>query len=212
MDWVEVEEESREAADKKAVEIMDVEGVESLEIEQVKVVRKFMGMGGRICKLRVRVKPDAPDEIQPTEIMDNVPADKRDEPEERTDVAITTDPSPAVEEPVAPPSAASNRQTGDEIVTFDSLYRPWITGGPGGIHIPKKGKGYAARLYNPDPLADLEPASNKKEKAPDRKEPQETFTPAVYENAEDSTVSEQAMEKALEFLHEINSPAESEST
>ncbi|VAX24740.1 hypothetical protein MNBD_NITROSPINAE02-200, partial [hydrothermal vent metagenome] len=58
MDWIEIEGETKEEVESKALEALKMEDINALEIEEVKVIRKFLGMGGKTIKIRARVKAD----------------------------------------------------------------------------------------------------------------------------------------------------------
>ncbi len=216
MDWIEIEGETKEEVESKALEILKMEDINALEIEEVKVVRKFLGMGGKTIKIRARVKSESveTDETNETaEVDDRMDERQNDEaPPAAAPLAVVTGLVEPETEPAKP--VEENAPSGDlpesaeEIVTFESKYRPWVAEGAGGIHIPKQGKGYGGKLYDPKPLSDpqeVKRPSRRPDEDGDRVEERETreeeeFSPTVYEEDAKSPVPEEAKRMAMEFV------------
>lgn len=198
MDWIEVEGGTREEAEKKALEILKAADLDSIEIEEIKVIRKFMGVGGRTHKIRARHKvteaPQAP-QYGVGETVSGEPPPKvieEEKPEE------------------APPEKHEEKSTEmgempEDIVTFESKYRPWVAEGPGGALIPLKGRGYGGRLYHPEPLGDPAPPQDKAAgpAADTRQSDEIDFAPPVYKDEETSPVSDEVKAQAVEFIQKI---------
>ena len=199
MEWVEIEGATRAEAEAKALERFGVSDLESLEIEEVKVIRKFLGMGGRVCKLKVRLKEEEPEAaVEREEIVEEPVSAPEPEPERLEEE------EPEEERVSAPP---------DDIVTMESKYRPWVSGGPGGVVIPrsKRRRAYGGKLYNPEPFAEeaeeeAAVVSREAEEAVEEERGagfEEEFVPAEYEDAEDSIISEETKRRAVEFVRQV---------
>ncbi|MGK7345308.1 MAG: RNA-binding cell elongation regulator Jag/EloR [Candidatus Nitrospinota bacterium M3_3B_026] len=206
MDWVEIEKATKEEAEAEAMRLLGVESLDGLEIQEMKVTRKFLGMGGKTYKIRARLKESAqePEEAAMEHYGQGEEIEQEEytpEPEEEAAEA----PEEAPERPAAPETPP------DEVVTMDSKFRPWVNEGPAGVVIPRKGRGYGRRLYNPEPFTEEEAAAPKvmEKRAPARpreeeeEEREEEFVPPVFEDAEDSPVSEETRRKAVEFIQQI---------
>ncbi|VAX19889.1 RNA-binding protein Jag, partial [hydrothermal vent metagenome] len=132
------------------------------------------------------------------------------EPEAKQVEPATEQAQPAEEKA----ALADQPDSGDEVVTFESKYRPWVAEGASGICIPKQGKGYGGKLYDPRPLSD--PQEVKKEsRRPDEAgyraqerggHEEEEFIPTVYEEDENSTITEDVKRMAMDFVgHTVKS-------
>ncbi len=190
MEWVEIEAATRAKAEAKALEVFGTDDINSLEIEEVKVTRKFLGMGGKVVKLRARRKEVEEEEIVEEEIA------TEEEPEE-----TMVESSPAVEE-----VKEEKEEFKEEVITQDSKYRPWVAEGPSGVVIPRSGKGYGRRLYSMEPsMSERVSASSKK---PSKTPPaaaieeveEEEFVPEVYEDFKDSPITEESRARAVDFI------------
>lgn len=200
MDWVEIEKATKEEAEAEAMRLLGAESLDGIEIQEMKVTRKFLGMGGKTYKIKARLKEAAP----PREEDEAGEEEPREEREEEY-AAVPERREEEMERPAAPETPP------DEVVTMDSKFRPWVTEGPAGVVMPRKGRGYGRRLYNPEPFAGEEEEAAAPEtptRAPARAREEEEareedFVPPVFEDAEDSPVSEETRRKAVEFIRQV---------
>ncbi len=72
MDWVEVEGKTYADAEAKLLETFGETDIGKLEIENVKVKRMFLGMGGRTVKLKGRLKEAPPTQETEKEVVDEL--------------------------------------------------------------------------------------------------------------------------------------------
>lgn len=190
MDWVEVEGASMEEAEAKALETLGVSDKSGVEFEEVKVVRRFLGMGGKSVKLRARLKEAAPEVVEEEQAVEVEEIIEAPEVEEKEEVPARAETPP------------------DEMVTMESRYRPWVTEGPGGVVVPRKKRSYGGRLYNSEPFAEEEeapaaPAALVEEREEEVQYEEEEFVPSVYEDVEDSPISEETRQKAVDFIKRL---------
>ena len=89
MEWIEAEGQTKEEAREKALVALGVDDIELVEIQEQKVVRKFMGMGGRIVKIKARLKSAEQDE--PDEEPEDMTKPHPTEPVEEEVVTIAED-------------------------------------------------------------------------------------------------------------------------
>jgi spoIIIJ-associated protein len=203
MEWLEFEGETQEAAIAKALKALGAQAPDQIETQDVKVTRKFMGMGGRIYKIKARLKQNEPDQAQES-------AHKGESA--RDDHHSTREPERArkPKEPKETPPGSKTIES--DVVTMESRYRPWVSEGPAGTVIPKKGKGFGRRIFNPDPLASVpRPTSHKT--APAKTAPaktavveeevfeeEESIVPVILEDVEGSLITEESRVEAVNFV------------
>jgi len=190
MDWIEMEGKTYAEAEAKLLETLGETDIGKLEIENVKVKRMFLGMGGRTVKLRGRLKEAPPTRETEKKVVDELAETVQEAPD-------------LVEEPTAPVEAAPVEAPANGIVTGATKYRPWVTEGPGAIVLPPEGKGYARRKYDPNPSLDNEDAKEENLDIDDRGnelETEEEFVPPVYEDMDDSPVMAEDRDRAVAFV------------
>jgi len=209
MNWIEVEGATKKEAEEKALGILKVASLDELEVEELKVTRKFLGMGGKTYKMRARVKSaPVPEAVEPP------PAYEIEE--------IIVQSAAPKEAPAAPAEEAvpvKRELAPDGMVTMDSVYRPWVAEGPDGIVVPKKGRGFGRRIYNAEPLAavvkeepparergrarEVERELEEEEEIHEESFEGEEFAAPTYEDHEDSPVSAETRDKAVDFVGRI---------
>ncbi len=213
MELVEIEGASEEEATKMALKELGLQDKADLEIVEMKEIRKFMGMGGKTYKIKARKKSaESKSEEQTDKIAEPVSYVVNEVEEAEIDVIAL-----AKEKESDSSDSADDEQLHDlpdGIVTMESLYRPWVEEGPSGIVIPSRGKGFGNRVYSPVPLAN-DVAKNKppvktrndrpsapRPSAPRPSAPQETeeVAEAVYEDAENSVITDQERESVITFV------------
>jgi spoIIIJ-associated protein len=207
MDWVEAEAQTRAQAQERILNALNETDVNNVEFEDMKVVRKFLGMGGKTVKLRGRLKKEA---LRPAPAHKpaskpaymaapaaapahpSAPGETDEEPDEYSDeeeVAEAKEAAAAeVKHPSGPPMG---------MVTFASKYRPWVSEGPAAIIIPPEGKGYGRKLFSLEPAPEDE-AAELDGSAEEREE--KDFIPPVYADDENSPVTAEEKEKAALFV------------
>ncbi len=185
MDWIEIEGDSKEDVETRAKEALGVSDLEMLEVEELKVMRKFMGMGGTKYKIRARLKDEPVVAEEKAPKAEETPEDVEEEK------FVRADDSPLEE----------------DVVTMDSNYRPWVSEGPAGVVIPRKGRGFGRKLYNPEPavavmaVAEAKPAQPKeREQVVYEEVAEEPLEPVTYEDAENSSITEEAREQTVNFI------------
>ena len=196
-DWLEAEGQTKEEAESKLLEILNISDISMAEIEDVKVTRKFLGMGGKTIKLRGRVKegmlaqPEAGNGAQ-GESAANAVAEAEDKAEEGPD----KEPSP---EPRQAALAREESPNKSEPTSDGKLYRPWKEEGPAGVHIPETGKGYRGMAYNANTLsgADQKTSGNYGEATTEQ---EDDFIQPDYTDIEGSPATEEDKTVAVEFL------------
>lgn len=227
MSWVEIEGATREEAESKALEALEVDSLDKLEIEEIKVVRKFLGMGGKTVKLKARLKTEEganeknivdmigeAERARDEAVAKNLPAEEDRDVQEATfaPVSPTANTEIAEEEKIEVP---------DGIVTLESAYRPWVAEGAAGIYVPKKGRGYKRRLYSADPLEEEEeiveekkPARPAKPKPVRQPDPEPGFIDEMeeedylddlpdYEDDPESTIDEETANQGVAFVESV---------
>ncbi len=202
MDWIEAVGETRAEAESKLMESLNVSDLERVEIGDVKIIRKFLGVGGKTVKVRGRLKQSAEEPI--TDDPDEEITEPGDtEPMEEAAVSGETD-----EEEVKAEDVLVSSTEGDEngIVTSTTKYRPWAAEGPAAIVIPPEGKGYGIPKYSANPAEnnvagdDQEPA----EETEDRyAQDEDEFEPVEYEDDRNTEISEEDRDKAVHFVQGI---------
>lgn len=212
MEWVEAEGENRKEAEARLLELLNATDIEKLEIEQMKVTRKFLGVGGRTVKLRGRLKeapvaipavdsePEEPREPEEPEVYESAaPAveQKTERPEERE-----PEPAPVEEEKEAPakPERVASPE-GNGVSTGSTKYRPWVTEGAEAIVIPPEGRGFGAKVFKLEAAGAQEPSLE--EGDIDRDLEDEGFQPIVYTDAEDSEATDEDKELAAKFIQGV---------
>jgi spoIIIJ-associated protein len=198
MEWLEFEGETQEATVAKALKALGAQTPDQIETQEVKVTRRFMGMGGRVYKIKARLKQAEPAHVE--------------EPASRGEAARDTHPSTREPERARKVKETREVSTGSktiesDVVTMESRYRPWISEGPAGTIIPKKGKGFGRRIFNPDPLASVpRPTSQKTASArtavleEEVFEEEEPIVPVILEDVEGSLITEEARAEAVDFI------------
>lgn len=194
MEWIEAEGATKEEAQKNALEVLGVTDLDLVEVEEQKVVRKFMGMGGRTVIIRARIKggdDDTPDPPEPEDMTKPAPV-------EYDEKVASEEDSPPVTEEVIERQRLPLAPIPEDIITMESLYRPWVSKGPGGVEIPKRGKGFGKRLYDPAPFeGNGEEDQSAAPEAPEEREP------VQYEDVADSPVSEEIKNKGVAFVEQV---------
>jgi len=191
MDWVEVEGKTKAEAEAKLLEALGQTDIGRLEIENVKVKRMFLGMGGKIVKLKGRLK-DAPPPEKKAEVVDELAETIQE-----------------IQSPVeAPKTAQGETAPSNGVVTGATKYRPWVAEGSGAIVLPPEGKGYAKRKYDPNPSFDNDDTEDENLGEGDRGnekelETDEEFVPPAYEDVDDSPVTDEDKDKAVEFVRGV---------
>lgn len=189
MEWIEIEGNSQEEVETRAKEAMNVNDLTLLEIEELKVTRRFMGMGGVKYKIRARlIEKSEPEVVELALVQEEVVADAAPVEEKAT---VRAD-SPSEE----------------DVVTMDSTYRPWVSEGEFGVVIPKKGRGFGSRLYSAEPAVAVVASAKPKEARPVNKPDEERYEepveepiePVIYEDIEGSPVSEEVRDQAVGFI------------
>lgn len=202
MEWLEFEGETQEEAVAKALKALGAQTPDQIETQEVKVTRKFLGMGGRVYRIKARLK-----ELESTPV--EAPAGKvESEREEARPSAHEPERSRKTREPREPSPESATEES--DVVTMESRYRPWISEGPAGVVIPKKGKGFGRRIFNPDPLS-AAPRPAPKKPAPTREpveeeavfEEEEPIVPVHLEDVEGSLITEEARVDAVNFVSGI---------
>jgi predicted RNA-binding protein Jag len=199
MEWLDFEGETQEEAVAKAIKAFGAQAPDQIEIQEVKVTRKFMGMGGRVVKIKARLKADEPEQAQ--EHAPRVEAARRD----THSSAQETEQPRKTREPREPSKSLTVES---DVVTMESRYRPWVSEGPAGAVIPKRGKGFGKRIFNPDPLAASPRPTAQKAAAPTRApvekeevfEEEEPIVPIVLEDVEGSPIAEETRVEAVGFV------------
>ena len=212
MEWVEAEAKTRAEAEAKILEALNETDINRVEFEEMKVVRKFLGMGGRMVKLRGRLKKEAEkpasrataahapasrvaDEVEdePEEYSDEEEdLDEEDEEEEEEEYVEAPKPAKkAAPAPAAPPTG---------VTTFSSKYRPWVSEGPSAIIIPPEGKGFGRKLYSAEPSPEDEPAELDDARDSAREREEKDFVAPTYADDESSPVSIEDRDSAVAFV------------
>lgn len=203
MEWLEFEGASKEEAISKALKAFGVEDAAQLETQEVKVTRKFLGMGGRTVKIKARLI-QAEEPVAQKEVEAEIHAKQHDRAEREHEHLHRPERPARTREPVAPEPAEERLEA--DVVTMESRYRPWVKEGPGGIVIPKKGRGFGRRIFNPDPFAAS--AQAVEEEAPHHVEEEEVveeehFPPVTLEDVEGSPVADETRAEAENFVRGI---------
>lgn len=186
MEWVEVEAQTRAQAEEKLLMALNEKDKNNLEIEEIKVTRKFLGMGGRQVKLRGRKKPEAA--FAPPPVAKPKPA-----PEPELESEPYHEPAPAAARP-----APSRPAPAAGVVTFKSAYHPWVAEGASAIVLPPEGRGYGRRLFS------LSPAQEEEEEGAEVDlEREEEFTLPEYADVEDSPVPDEVRDQGITFVQGI---------
>jgi spoIIIJ-associated protein len=198
MEWLEFEGETQEVTVAKALKALGAQTPDQIETQEVKVTRRFMGMGGRVYKIKARLKQSEPAQTE--------------EPAHRGEAA--RDDHPSTREPERSRKVKETREVSSgsktvesDVVTMESRYRPWISEGPAGTVIPKKGKGFGRRIFNPDPLASV-PRPTSQKTTPARTavveeevfEEEEPIVPVILEDVEGSPITEATRVEAVNFI------------
>lgn len=202
MEWLDFEGETKEDTIAKALKALGAQTPDQLEVEEVKVTRKFLGMGGRVYKIKARLK-----QAETASAEEYAP--KVESAREET--------HPSVHEPERARKTREPREPSPEsvtvesdVITMESRYRPWISEGPAGVVIPKKGKGFGRRIFNPDPLSTT-PRPTAKKPAPTKApiveeevfEEEEPIVPVHLEDVEGSPITEEARVDSVNFVSGI---------
>jgi spoIIIJ-associated protein len=196
MEWLEFEGETQEATVAKALKALGAQTPDQIETQDVKVTRKFMGMGGRVYKIKARLKQSEPElEQESAPRPDHHPTHEAERPRKTRETRAASPEAKTVE---------------SDVVTMESRYRPWISEGPSGTVIPKKGKGFGRRIFNPDPLASV-PRPTAQKKAPPKAvvveeevfEEEEPIVPVILEDVEGSPITEEARSEAVAFVQGV---------
>ena len=196
MEWLEFEGETKEETVAKALKTLGAQTPDQIETQEVKVTRKFLGMGGRVYKIKARLKEVEPAQAEAPE------ASREDHPSQETQR-----PRKAKETREQSPES---KTVESDVVTMESRYRPWISEGPAGTVIPKKGRGFGRRIFNPDPLSTT-PRPTTQKAAPTRApveeeeifEEEEPIVPVHLEDVEGSPITEEARAGAVEFVRGV---------
>lgn len=151
-DWVEVEGSEPEEARARLLEALGVDEIDAVEIEELRTVRRFLGVGGKSYKIRGRLRSEFESVDDDLIDIDTIAQALEEDAEPQSGEADETEESTAAPSRVDPErSAHASRdkiETPNGIVTFESPYRPWIDEGAGGIYLHKRGRGYRNRLYS----------------------------------------------------------------
>ncbi len=198
MSWIEVEAETREEAESKLLSELGEADINNVEVEELKVVRKFLGMGGRTVRLRGKVK-EAENEQQQTNVVADAPVDA---PEEETNT-----PAASEKEATATEGGAEDKkpEPSESIKKSGSIYKPWASEGKSAIVIPPEGRGFGKRLYSADPFAeDQEEVENMDDRdSEERRFEENGFTPPDYKDDENSDIPEEVRTMAVEFVNSL---------
>ncbi|VAX15520.1 RNA-binding protein Jag [hydrothermal vent metagenome] len=191
MDWIEIEGDSKEDVETRAKEALGVSDLEMLEVEELKVMRKFMGMGGTKYKIRARLKDEPEVAEEPVLVAEEKEPEAEEAPVVEEEEFVRADDSPLEE----------------DVVTMDSNYRPWVSEGPSGVVIPKKGRGFGRKLYSSEPavavvaVAEAKPAQPKaREEVVYEEVAEEPLEPVTYEDVENSSITEEARDQTVDFI------------
>jgi len=203
MDWIEAVGETRAEAESKLMESLNVTDIDLVEIGEVKVTRKFLGVGGKTFKVRGRLKESAAREPAPDSPEEEVTEPGDTEPMEETTASGETD-----EEEVKAEDVLVSSTEGDEngIVTSKTKYRPWAAEGPAAIVIPPEGKGYGILKYSANPVEDNVAGDDRGQvdETEERYAPDEDgFEPVEYEDDQNTEISEEDRDRAVSFVQGI---------
>ena len=198
MEWIEAEGQTKEEAREKALVALGVDDIELVEIQEQKVVRKFMGMGGRIVKIKARLKSAEQDE--PAEEAEDMTKPHPTEPVEEEVVTIAEDATPVKDINATRPKIAP---IPSDVVTFESLYRPWASKGPGGVVIPKRGRGFGRRLFDPSPFEEEEKETAEATETVEDEVAPPKYEPPVYTDDPESPVTEETCKQAVSFVEQV---------
>ncbi|MBI4666634.1 MAG: KH domain-containing protein [Nitrospinae bacterium] len=201
MEWVEVEGATKEEAERKALGVLGAEKLEDIETEEVKVTRKFLGVGGKTFKIRARRKAVAQEAIG-EEAASEAPVETRHAPR-REHVALEEPEIEPAEVEIAPEEKPEAISAPEDIVTMESLYRPWVKEGPGGVVMPKKGRGFGRRIYDADPLRPTVSATARHESEIGEVEPieeEEDFEIPELADDQSSPITEETRDRAVDFI------------
>ncbi|HJM83506.1 MAG TPA: RNA-binding cell elongation regulator Jag/EloR [Nitrospinota bacterium] len=181
MDWVESEGTTREEAEKRILETLGLSNIENVEIEELRVTRKFLGMGGRTVRLRGRIKSD--------------------EKVESNNMLVSTQQEPPVE------AEPEQEQTPLEFLSGTNKYRPWVTEGASAIIIPQEGRGFGKRKYSSTPddqdrYLDDNSLNGENENVDRQEEPddEDEFQATDYTDDIDSPATDEDRDKAVTFM------------
>lgn len=203
MEWLEFEGETKDETVAKAMKALGVASPDLIETQEVKVTRRFLGMGGRTYKIKARLKQiEPPQAEEPASAGEAVREDVR---------AFTPEPERSRKAREPRQTAPEKETVEDDVVTMESRYRPWVSEGPAGAVIPKKGKGFGRRIFNPDPLAASPRSPVEKAPQPPRAavEEEEAFheeepiAPVILEDVEGSPITEEARNAAVDFVQGV---------
>lgn len=202
MEWLEFEGETQKETIEKALKALGAQTPDQIETQEVKVTRKFLGMGGRTYKIRARLKEREPERAAE-------PASRVDEGHGERPSAQEPERSRKTREPREAHSEPKTAES--DVVTMESRYRPWASEGPSGTVIPKKGRGFGRRIFNPDPLASV-PRPTPQKPEPSRAaavveeevfEDDEPMTPVHLEDVEGSPIAEESRVEAVGFVQGV---------
>ena len=197
MSWIEVEAKTRDEAEAKLLQELGETDINNIEVEELKVVRRFLGMGGRTVKLRGKLK-----EVLTTEDQNANEPEGEEAEEEKPEPHSSGEEETAV---VDAPSASEEPVPVKTMLTGASLYKPWASEGKSGIVIPPEGRGFGKVLYSATPLADeREEVENMDEPdSGDGSGEESEFIPPQYQDDADSQIPEEIRTKAVEFVNNI---------
>jgi spoIIIJ-associated protein len=205
MEWLDFEGETKEETVAKAVKALGAASPDLIETQEVKVTRRFLGMGGRVYKIKARLKGSDPDPVEGSAHFTSTVETARED-------ARPLAPAPERPRKVREP-APQSKTVEDDVVTMESRYRPWVSEGPAGVVIPKKGKGFGRRIFDPDPLASSPRVVAKKEASRSWLEPraeveetaveEEPIVPVHLEDIDGSLIPEEARVEAAQFVQGV---------
>lgn len=196
MELVEIEGASEKEATELALKELGLQDSADLEIVEMKEIRKFMGMGGKTYKIKARKKAaeQAEEIAKPLSYEINEVVEDTHKAD-ASEIDNSPDDEPLPELP-------------DGIVTMESIYRPWAEKGPAGIVIPSRGKGFGDRLYSPLPLKndtakdERRPSAEARDDRPSAPQEIEEVAEAVYEDAENSVITDEERKSVITFVTE----------
>ena len=197
MEWIEAEGETKEEAREKALAILGVNDLELIEILEEKVVRKFLGVGGRIVRIKARLKGAEVDE--PAEKAEDITKPQSADPVEEEVVTIAETATPIKDQNAPRPKIAP---IPSDVVTFESRYRPWASKGPGGVVIPKRGRGFGRRLFDPSPFEEEKETAETTEVVEDEVAAPK-YEPPIYADDPESPVTEETCKQAVSFVEQV---------
>ncbi|MDH5510822.1 MAG: KH domain-containing protein [Nitrospinota bacterium] len=204
MEWVEAEAKSNEEAKARIMEALNVTDSATVEFEEMKVTRRFLGMGGKSVKIRGRLKEEPRTQKSasaPAKPIVSEPVVTVQQPEPIKSADLKSEEEPESEEKEIRPPAVHPPAAPTGLTTFASPYRPWASEGPSAIVIPPEGKGYGRKLFSTEPAAADETAELDDASSTSREKEDLDFVPPTYTDHADSPATSEDREKAVEFIN-----------